>query len=154
MVLDQCSRDFAANGYRFRSGPKNSGGYVVADLINETLRPYPTTKRVYGRQQTESPHGTLSEVPVLCSADIESLHRSQTEPISTLHPTNFNIARWAAFRCSATGEIQIPDSFMSFGFGTLACSTRADFAPKVIIILVAGLYDVLRETANRRRNVR
>jgi hypothetical protein len=39
---------------------------------------------------------------------------------------------------------------MSFGFGTLACSTRADFAPKVIIILVAGLYNVLRETGVRR----
>ena len=106
-------------------------------------------KRVYGNQQTESPHGTLSEEPVLCSADIESLHRSQTEPISTLHPTNFNIARWTASHSFATGEIQIPDSFMLFGFGTLACFTRADFAPKVIIILVAGLYNVLRETGVR-----
>ena len=35
---------------------------------------------------------------------------------------------------------------MSFGFEALVCSTRADFAPKVIIVLVVGSYNVLRET--------
>jgi hypothetical protein len=58
---------------------------------------------------------------------------------------SIRIARWVAFRYSAIGETQISGPFTPFGFGTLACSTRVDFAPKVIIILIARLYNVLRE---------
>lgn len=66
---------------------------------------------------------------------------------------SIRIARWVAFRYSAIGETQISGPFTPFGFGTLACSTRVDFAPKVIIILIARLYNVLREAGVGRLTV-
>jgi hypothetical protein len=142
----QCFKDFAANGYRFHSDPNNGGSCVAADLVNETLRLYPPTKRVYRWQQAESPHGTPDSEPDLRSADIEALHRSPNETLSRDFPTNFRIDRWVELRRSATGEA---DSFMPFGYGILACPARVEFAPKIIIVLVGALYTVLRDAKVR-----
>jgi hypothetical protein len=147
----QCFRDFAENGYRFHSDPENDGSCAAADLVNETLRLYPPTKRVYRWQQMESPHGTMDADPELFSADIEALHRSPTEFISRNYPTNFMIGRWREFRVrgSAQSGAETPQSFIPFGYGPFVCPARGDFAPKAIIVLVGALYTVLRDAEVR-----
>ncbi len=142
---EQAFLHFAANGYRFSLNVSAPTAPNAEDLVNETLRLYPPTRRVYRWRQTESPHGTLNAEPELVSADMEALHRDENEEISKESPMKFRVGRWRTFHQSKANPAEMPASFMPFGYGSLSCPAKGDFGPKIIMVLVRALYSVLKE---------
>ncbi len=106
----------------------------ILDIVNETVRLYPPTKRIYRWEQQEDQHGTLNGYPELCAADIEAVHRDdQVWGPDALH---FDPGRQS--RYNAEERKRVKESFMPFGFGSLSCPAK-DFAPKMVGLIVAVL---------------
>lgn len=78
---EQCFADFANNKYRLGQDSNEPTRSTAAALVNETLRLYPLTRRVYRWVQMNSPHATLNEQSEMCAADVEALHRCTDEPM-------------------------------------------------------------------------
>lgn len=111
----------------------------MLDIANEALRLYPPTKRIYRWEQQESPHGTLDEYPELCAADIEAVHRDVQ--IWGPDALQFDPGRWS--RSSADEQKRMMEHFLPFGYGSLSCPARGDFAPKLIGLIVVVLVQEL-----------
>lgn len=113
-------------------------GLSILAIVNEALRLYPPTKRIYRWEQRENQHGTLNEYPELCAADIEAVHRD--DQIWGLDALQFDPERWS--RYSADEEKRVKESFMPFGVGSLSCPAKK-FAPKMVGLIVAVLVEEL-----------
>jgi Cytochrome P450 len=127
---------------KFKLGDHTEGRVSVLDIVNETLRLYPPTKRIYRWEQQENQHGGLDEYPELVAADIEAVHRDgQTWGPDALQ---FEPGRWA--RYSRDERKRMMDNLLPFGYGILSCPAKKEFAPKLIALMVVVL---LRELEGR-----
>lgn len=100
---------------------------ISADLIvKETLRLYPTVKRVYRKFHLDNEPG-----PVNVAADIEACQR--TKALWGADAERFVPSRWI----SASDEAK--KSFMAFGVNPFVCPAKHEFGPMIIVIMVAAL---------------
>ena len=99
---------------------------VSVDLVvKETLRLYPSVKRVYRRFNMDSAAG-----PENVAADIEACQRSKA--LWGADAERFVPSRWN----HASDEAQA--SYMAFGVSPLGCPAKPNFGPMLIGILVAA----------------
>jgi Cytochrome P450 len=120
---------------KFSLHDDTEGRLSILDIVNETLRLYPPTKRIYRWEQRENQHGTLNEYPELCAADIEAVHREgKTWGHDALQ---FDPGRWLSY--SADERKRMMDNFLPFGYGSLSCPAKKEFAPKLIGLMVVVL---------------
>ncbi|MCJ1458325.1 hypothetical protein MMC28_008696 [Mycoblastus sanguinarius] len=107
-------------------GTSTPNAVSAADIVNEALRLYPPTKRVY-RQL----HMSGKSEPELVAADIEACHRIPAiwgDDVRTFRPS-----RWSEVGNDAR------EAFMPFGGSTFVCTAKQDFGPRMVGVLVAAL---------------
>lgn len=96
------------------------------DIVNEALRLYAPTRRIYRQYHLES-----APRPTLLTADIEKLHRDSN--IWGQDSLTFKPSRWQHLPPEAE------KAFMPFGNKPFVCPAQKEFGPKIIGILVAAL---------------
>ena len=97
----------------------------VDDIVRETLRMYPSVKRVYRRFHLDNGSG-----PEDVAADIETSQRS--EALWGANAQRFIPSRWT----NASEEAR--KSYFAFGAKPFVCPAKAEFGPMIIGILVAA----------------
>ena len=100
----------------------------VDDIVRETLRMYPSVKRVYRRFHMDNRSG-----PEDVAADIETSQRSKA--LWGADAQRFIPSRWT----NASEEAR--DSYMAFGAKPFVCPAKAEFGPMIIGTLVAAFAD-------------
>jgi len=129
-VFRQILARFLAEPHRARFGTTTpeAGGLSAAFIVDEALRLYPPTRRIYRQQSFAGLR------PVLVAADIEHLHRDPRtwgEQSSSFDPS-----RW----------IDVSDecrrAFLPFGSKPFTCPAKGDTGPRMIGVLVAALLAV------------
>lgn len=122
---------FLADPSRARFGSTTApeaGGLSAAFIVDEALRLYPPTRRIY-RQQRDAALG-----PSLLAADIEHLHRDPRTWGD--QSSSFSPSRW----------IDLTDhrrrAFLPFGSKPFTCPAKGDAGPRMIGVLVAALLAV------------
>ena len=118
----------------------HEGRVSVLDIVNEALRLYPPTKRIYRWELRKCPHGILNGYPELCAADIEALHRD--EQVWGTDALQFKPERWS--RYSADERKRANDNFLPFGYGSLSCPAKK-FAPMMAGMIVVVLVEELKD---------
>ncbi|KAI4243480.1 MAG: hypothetical protein L6R40_003482 [Gallowayella cf. fulva] len=98
----------------------------AACLVNEALRLYPPTKRIYRNLELELYGG-----PKALAVDIEQCHR--LERVWGADQQDFRPERWQSASRAMNG------AFMPFGGGIFECPAKARFGPIMIGLLVAAL---------------
>ena len=98
----------------------------VSHVVNEILRRYPPTQRVYRRF-----HLTGKRKPETVAADIHACHHQ--EDIWGEDAWEFRPARWKHISERAR------TAFMPFGGSRFVCPAKQDFGPRMIGLLVAAL---------------
>lgn len=125
----------------------NGGGVSVEMLVNETLRLYPPTRRVYRAFQFAEPEpepqssfpcmsrsGSRPKSTTITSADIETI---QTAPcIWGPEASVFNPTRW---RCGLA-TTQEKSAFFPFGTAPFVCPAQKVFGPRVIGLVLGALF--------------
>lgn len=106
----------------------------VSHIVNEALRLYPPTKRVYRHIRTES-----KVKPDVVAVDIESIHHDTQ--IWGTDATTFRPSRWRKGEINAN----MMSAFFPFGMKPLVCPARKVFGPRIIGIFVASLSQILNE---------
>ena len=101
-------------------------GESVADIVNEALRLYPPTKRVYRKLHLAGKRG-----PEIVAANIEACHRIPA--IWGNDSLIFRPSRWSKIGNEAR------KAFMPFGGSTFVCPAKQDFGPRMIGVIVAAL---------------
>ncbi|KAL7275819.1 hypothetical protein RUND412_001230 [Rhizina undulata] len=106
----------------------DDNGFSVTNIVNETLRIYPPTKRIH-RAIPAPPQTDLLRVVAI---DVEYFHHdSATWGVDS---TEFRPQRWNGPITESQKK-----SFLPFGAKPFACPAGRTFAPKVIGLLVAAL---------------
>ena len=100
----------------------------VDQIVKETLRLYPSEKRVYRQFHMDNEPG-----PKNVAADIEACQRSET--LWGGDAQRFVPSRWT----NASKEAQ--ESYMAFGVAPFLCPAKGEFGPMMIGILVAAFAD-------------
>ena len=120
--------DFLADPTKARFEERGPSPSVVsaADIINEALRLYPPTKRVYRKL-----HMAGKNDPEIVAADIEACHRIPA--IWGSDSWLFKPSRWSKIGNEARS------AFMPFGGSTFVCPAKQDFGPRMIGVVVAAL---------------
>lgn len=104
----------------------------VHDIVRESLRLYPPTKRVYRAYKTAS-----QEIPNVVAADIEACHR--LPHIWGDDSKQFVPSRWAKMEEETHQAKAMKKAFMPFGGGQFICPASGVFGPRMIGLLIAGL---------------
>ncbi len=104
----------------------------VHDIVQESLRLYPPTKRVYRAYKTAS-----QEIPNVVAADIEACHR--LPHIWGDDSKQFVPSRWAKMEEETHQARAMKKAFMPFGGGQFICPAGGVFGPRMIGLLIAGL---------------
>ncbi|KAI4234399.1 MAG: hypothetical protein LQ349_003824 [Xanthoria aureola] len=102
----------------------------VEYLINEALRLYPPTRRIYRHV-----HFPAEQMPELLAADIEGCHRQLHIWGDDSH--RYRPARWMA------ADQKMRDAFMPFGGGDWICPASSGFGPMMIGVLVAAFAEII-----------
>lgn len=116
----------------FKQGP-GEGRVPVKFLVDEALRLYPPTRRIYRQFDMPSQEGS-----VLVAADIESSHR--LPDIWGDDSNKYRPDRWTKLKGIA------PKAFMPFGGAPWKCPASVYFAPPIIGILVAVVATTISAT--------
>lgn len=119
----------------FKSPLIADGGMTVKAIVNEGLRLYPPTRRIY-RQHPDRDDWKVA-------ADVEYLHRDPE--VWGKDAALFRPSRWLGTDGWEANREKLVDVFMPFGYGPLACPARHESAPLMIGILVGVLVKNLRE---------
>jgi dihydroceramidase len=100
----------------------------VSHIVNEALRLYPPTKRVYRHTHIKS-----ETRPDLVAVDIEYIHHDPK--VWGTDATEFRPSRWSK------GEMNgiMLSSFCPFGMRPLVCPAKKIFGPRIIGLFVASL---------------
>ncbi|KAG6995536.1 cytochrome P450 [Physcia stellaris] len=119
---------FARNPLDSEFGEVDSGeaGVTVNFLVNEALRLYPPTRRIYREILPASE--TIAKV---VAADIEACHRRTS--IWGPDSDRFSPSRWI----DTTEEMRL--AFMPFGSKPFVCPAKPEFGPRMIGLLMANL---------------
>ena len=126
----QILANFLANPSRatFETATPEAGGISAAFIVDEALRLYPPTRRIY-RQQT-----VVGSRPLLVAADIEHL---QSDPrIWGEDASSFRPSRWIGL------SKECRQAFLPFGSKPFTCPAKGDTGPRMIGVLVAALLAV------------
>ena len=99
----------------------------VKFLVDEALRLYPPTRRIY-REYKTSPESESRAV----AADVEACHRLQE--IWGEDSQQYRPARWTPQERKTMNH-----AFLPFGGGSYECPAKSVFGPRMIAILVAAL---------------
>ena len=102
----------------------------VEFLVNEALRLYTPTRRIYRHV-----HFPSQQMPELLAADIEGCHRQLHIWGDDSH--RYRPARWMA------ADQNMRDAFMPFGGGDWICPASAGFGPMMIGVLVATFAEII-----------
>ena len=124
----QVLSDFLADPTKARFEDRGPHPNVIsaADIINEALRLYPPTKRVYRKF-----HMAGKTDPEIVAANIEACHRIPA--IWGSDSWLFKPSRWTKIGNEAR------NAFMPFGGSTFVCPAKQDFGPRMIGVVVAAL---------------
>ncbi|KAL0636811.1 hypothetical protein Q9L58_004168 [Maublancomyces gigas] len=109
----------------------------VSHIVNEALRLYPPTKRVYRHIQTESRVN-----PDVVAVDIESIHRDAQ--IWGTDAATFRPSRWGSREMNGN----MMSAFFPFGMKPLVCPARKVFGPRIIGIFVASLSQIFNDSGD------
>ena len=109
---------------KFNERPVDVDAGSASHIVNEALRLYPPTSRVYR-------HFKLNGWKKAFAADIESCQRKTGT--WTIDGTLFEPSRW-----TKTAE-DVRPALMSFGDSPFVCPAKGEFGPQMIGILVAAL---------------
>ena len=107
-------------------------GVSAEHIVNEALRLYPPTRRIYRRFQL--PEESSQDV----AADLEECHRRQD--IWGEDSLKFKPSRWKNIKTDAEDREKMPyAAFMPFGVKRFLCPATKDFGPRMIAVLVGAL---------------
>ncbi|KAI9757185.1 MAG: hypothetical protein M1815_001795 [Lichina confinis] len=110
----------------------NQTGVSAEHIVNEALRLYPPTRRIYRRFQLPD------ESPQDVAADLEECHRRQD--IWGEDSLKFKPSRWKNAKADAEDKEKMPyAAFMPFGVKRFLCPATKDFGPRMIALLVGAL---------------
>lgn len=109
----------------------------VSHIVNEALRLYPPTKRVYRHIQTES-----KVKPDVIAVDIESIHHDTK--IWGTDATTFRPSRWRKGEMNGS----MMSAFFPFGMKPLVCPAKKVFGPRIIGLFVASLSRTLNQSGD------
>ena len=115
----------------FETTTPKAGGISAASIVDEALRLYPPTRRIY-RQQSSVARG-----PSLVAADIEYLH--QDPGVWGKDSSLFKPSRWVGVGKDSRR------AFLPFGSKPFACPAKNDAGPRMIGVLVAALLAVFNQ---------
>lgn len=118
--------------HQFRSPTQEADVAPVSFIVNEALRLYPPTRRVYRTFQLNS----KSKARRTVAADIERCQRDST--IWGLQSSEFQPKRWKDPSADAL------KTFRPFGGRRFTCPAGRDFGPRMIGVLVAALTESIR----------
>ena len=104
----------------------------VGSIVNEALRLYPSTKRVY----REFCMGTKKTTDLVI-ADIEKCHRIPS--IWGVNADKFDPSRWKNLEAQTKESKEAKEAFMPFGYGQFVCPAKPVYGPMIIAVLVATL---------------
>lgn len=119
---------------------------TVKYIVQEALRLYPPTRRVYRTFQTD-PRSIVDVILTkiypqykmfTVAADIEGCHRKAD--FWGERSLKFDPSRWHNFDKRAAHK-----AFMPFGGGNFVCPAQKDFGPMIIGVLVAALVEYINE---------
>ncbi len=120
------------------SSPTTPSGISAECLINEALRLYPPTRRIYRHFEIVSED---SKKPVLerVAADIEECQRNTT--VWGLDALDFRPRRWLDIpdETREKGQALPYAAFMPFGARRFLCPASFDLGPRMIAVLVGAL---------------
>lgn len=116
---------------KYESIQADGGGLSARFIVDETLRLYPPTRRIY-RHKSETGIN-----PELVAADIEYLHRDPS--IWGEDALFFKPSRWRE-----TSESQ-REAFLPFGSKPFTCPAKGDAGPRMIAVLVSALLEVFND---------
>ena len=114
------------SGTKFTEVSPGDTGVSTSFLVNEALRLYPPTRRIYRELHLPS-----EAKPRVVAANIEACHRRNS--IWGTDSEQFVPSRWGY----ATPEMR--GAFMPFGGQPFVCPAKAEFGPHMIGLLVAAL---------------
>ena len=122
--------------FKAPSSTDGDEGMTVKAIVNEGLRLYPPTRRIY-RQHPDREDWKVA-------ADVEHLHRDPK--VWGKHAKLFRPSRWLGPDGYETMRRQKGgDVFMPFGYGPLACPARHEAGPLMVGIFVGILVKNLSE---------
>ncbi|KAI9781100.1 MAG: hypothetical protein M1816_002571 [Peltula sp. TS41687] len=118
----------------FRDTTLTPSGMSIECIVNEALRLYPPTRRIYREFQFPD-----KEEPEIVAADLEACQRN--ESIWGPDSLEFNPARWKNIKRHTTEDKgSYPYvAFMPFGVKRFLCPANMDFGPRMIGLLVGAL---------------
>lgn len=109
----------------------------VSHIVNEALRLYPPTKRVYRHIHTEP-----ETKPGLVAVDIEYLHHDPK--VWGTDAAEFRPSRWGKGKINGA----MVSAFSPFGMKPLVCPARKVFGPRIIGLFVASLSLTLNQLSD------
>ena len=122
----QCGRDAIGESLQEWASAK--------DLVMESLRIYPPTRRIHRAYRWDG-----SETEEIIEADIEACHLN--EDIWGPDASVFNPDRWTSLGSER-------DAFMPFGCRPFECPAKPVFGPRMIGILIGALLDGLESSSS------
>ncbi|MCJ1362964.1 hypothetical protein MMC16_002070 [Acarospora aff. strigata] len=130
-IWRQVMDEFLLNPSRATFDTITPGVYGVspAFIVDETLRLYPPTRRIYRHKQDG-----VDDTPDVVAADIEHLHRDPD--IWGQDSMLFRPSRWASLSEDRRS------AFIPFGAGHFTCPAKRDAGPRMVGILMAALLGV------------
>jgi hypothetical protein len=102
-----------------------SSGISIKHLVNESLRLYPPTRRIYRQMGLDD--GARKE---RLGVDVEALQRQ--ESIWGNNALDWDPRRWV-------NKIKTNEGFVPFGMGKFECPARGSFGPMMVGVLVGSL---------------
>ncbi len=108
-------------------------GLSAECIVNEALRLYPPTRRIYRKFQLPD------KDPEIIAADIEQCHRKQD--IWGENALEFKPSRWKEIKRETKEDRESMPyaAFMPFGAKRFLCPATTDFGPRMIALLVGAL---------------
>ena len=134
---DLLFQDFLKNPSEQAWSTKTAGKVSVQSIVAETLRLYPSTRRIYRNVRTH-----FMDIGAIEGVDVEGLHR--LEGVWGAQPLEFDPSRWDMHGMTMTNKREYMP-FGRFGKEIGQCPSLARGGPKLMGILGAALLGVLKE---------
>ncbi|KAJ5713410.1 Cytochrome P450 [Penicillium malachiteum] len=120
------------------SRPSQEKTPSAKDIVLESLRMYPPTRRIYRAYVWDDYPASCEPEPIYKAADIEACHLRTN--IWGSNAVNFDPARWMTITRADRAQTH---AFMPFGYGVCECPAKAVFGPRMIGVLVGALLSAL-----------
>ncbi|OWA50218.1 hypothetical protein BV898_14743 [Hypsibius exemplaris] len=121
----------------FEDHVNSNCGVSCSNIVNEALRLYPPTKKIY-----RATPGYPTDSSTYPAADIEALHRDPA--IWGADADIFRPTRWASEKMMPV-EVRRRGIFLPFGMSPSLCPASQVFAPRIIALLVGVMDSVMAQ---------